>query len=390
MYKMFIFFVFLIAHGSAAFSQTPQEIQNRSREIEAKALAEKSQRDQAEARKVELQRERQWNEEHPGMPYPRQASNQNNLPPNQPAINTTPPPPSKDAITQRSREIEANALAEKCQREQADFRTLELQRERQWVEEKPGIPYPRKAAPPCGTSQNPTANAPQPKAAPPQAQPANATPQDITQRSREIEARALTEKCLREQADQRALELQRERQWIEEKPGIPYPRKPLINCGENKAGSDSGFGRPGEVGDANLRPQNASDEAILRQLREAREKIDAAERMILNRQSNPSPQSNNSQSPNPQDDIFRRSRDIQAEGEQRRRNEQQADKRSNQLAQTQQTIELNPQSPYVNRIADIDPATGNPRKKPGFSSNDLKRDYLGSYLATMPGIDNRY
>ena len=382
MFKHCMLIIVMVIIGSDANSASEVAIQNRSNAIEKKALDEKSQRDQEEARKIELQRQRQWNQEHPGVPYPQQPT---------PGNSTVTLQGSTNPVINKSREIESRALTEKCQQEQAEFQRQELQRERQWVEENPGVPYPRKGAPACGTPQNPSANSPQSNPTPPATQPINVRPEDeITKRSREIEARALTEKCLREQADQRALELQRERQWIEEKPGIPYPRKPLMSCGENKIGNERGNDRPDYMGDANNRQQNTTDEAILRQLREAREKIDEAERMIRNRLPNPGPQSNNNQSLSPQDDILRRSREIQAQGEQRKLNEQQSENRSNRLAQIRQTIELNPQSPYVNRVAEIDPATGSPKKKPGFTSNDLKPNYLDSYLATMPGIDTRY
>ena len=112
--------------------------------------------------------------------------------------------------------------------------------------------------------------------------------------------------------------------------------------------------------------------------------------MIRNRLINPGPQSNNSQTLTPQDDILIRSKEIQALSEQGKRNEQQSENRSDRLAQIRQTIELNPQSPYVNRVAEIDPFTGNPKKKNNFNSNDLKQEFVGSYLAVMPGLDTRY
>ena len=222
MYKIITIMFYLILSVTALHAG-PDDIQQTSKDTLDRALKQKEIADQQEARKIELQRQRQWNEEHPGVPYPKQ-------PP--PGNSTVTLQGSTNPVINRSREIESRALTEKCQREQADFQTKELQRERQWVEEKPGIPYPRQAAPACGNTPNNNANIPSPQSSPPAIQPASVTPQsEITQRSREIEARALTEKCLREQAEQRAVELQRERQWIEEKPGIPYPRKPLMNCG---------------------------------------------------------------------------------------------------------------------------------------------------------------
>jgi hypothetical protein len=378
MMKSIIFFVFVLINVSLALAQTPQDIQKRSREIEERALAEKKNREQDETQKIELQRQRQWNEEHPGVPYPRQST-----PVNSPGNFSS----SQNSVINRSREIESRALTEKCQREQADFQTKELQRERQWLEEKPGIPYPRQVAPACGNTQNNSVNSSSPQSI----QTANVAKQaEITDRSREIEARALTEKCLREQTEQRAVELQRERQWIEEKPGIPYPRKPVMICGENKVGNELGIEKPENLGDANNRQQNTTDEAILRKLREAREKIDEAERMIRNRPLNLGPQSNNTQTFSPQDDILRRSREIQAQGDEGNLNEQQSKNRNNRLSQIPQTIELNSQSPFVNRVAEIDPLTGNPKKKNNFNSNDLRPEFLGSYLAILPDINTRY
>ena len=383
MKKSIIFFVFVMINGSLALAETPQDIQKRSREIEERALAEKKNRDQDEARKIELQRQRQWIEEHPGVPYPNQPT---------PGNSKVQLQGSSDPIINRSREIESRALTEKCQREQADFQTRELQRERQWVEEKPGIPYPRQAAPACGNAQNNSANNLQPAPNQAQLQPANTTPQDsITQRSREIEARALFEKCLREQADQRTLELQRERQWIEEKPGIPYPRKPLMTCEENKYGNERALDRPTYSKDNEIRQPAANDEYILRQLREAREKLDEVERAIRARTQNSiAPQSTNNQPQSPQDEILRRSREIQSEAERGKANEFQKQRRSNDLAQFRQTVDLSPQSPYINKTVEVDPLTGNPKKKPNFNCDDLKRDFQNSCLAMMPAIDTRY
>ena len=383
MKKNIIFFLFVMINGSFALAQTPQDIQKRSRDIEERALTEKKNREQDDARKIELQREKQWNEEHPGVPYPRQPT------PGNPTVKLQ---GSSDPLINRSREIESRALTEKCQREQADFQTRELQRERQWVEEKPGIPYPRQAAPGCGNTQNNSANNLQP--APNQApfQPANtASPDSITQRSREIEARALFEKCLREQADQRTLELQRERQWIEEKPGIPYPRKSLMTCEENKYGNERAVNRPTYSKDNEIRQPAANDEYILRQLREAREKLDEVERAIRARaQNSTAPQSTNNQPQSPQDEILRRSREIRSQAERGKANELQTQRRSNDLAQFRQTVDLSPQSPYINTVAEIDPLTGNPKKKPNFTCDDLKRDFQNSCLAMMPAFDARY
>jgi hypothetical protein len=383
MYKIIIALVGLTLSSSFAVSLTPQQIQQQSKDIEDKALAEKRARDQEEAQKIELQRQRQWTEEHPGVPYPRQPT---------PGNSSVILPRSSDPIINRSREIESRALTEKCQREQADFQTRELQRERQWVEEKPGIPYPRQAAPACGNTQNNSANNLQPAPNQAQLQPANTTPQDsITQRSREIEARALFEKCLREQADQRTLELQRERQWIEEKPGIPYPRKPLMTCEENKYGNERALDRPTYSKDNEIRQPAVNDEYILRQLREAREKLDEVERAIRARTQNSiAPQSTNNKPQSPQDEILRRSREIQSEAERGKANEFQTQRRSNDLAQFRQTVDLSPQSPYINKTAEVDPLTGNPKKKPNFTCDDLKRDFQNSCLAMMPAIDTRY